>query len=102
MTYRVWHRQPQDRLDPKPTVFPTDYTQVATVETDDIGRVFQLTNHIDHNWWENPEVTWYTQSRSTSVGDVIEGPAGQRVYVAGVGLRDVPAHGVIPRDLGYF
>lgn len=34
---------------------------------------FEYTNHIDHNWKKNSQVTWsaITDCRSTSVGDVM-------------------------------
>jgi hypothetical protein len=57
--------------------FPDDYHHVARVELpdDEYPLVFQLTNHIDHAWQENPRVTPVGSAvegaRSTSVGDVI-------------------------------
>lgn len=54
------------------TVFDPDlYEWVADVHTDRMGMVFQLTNHIDTEWWENDEVKIFKQSRSTSIGDVV-------------------------------
>ena len=56
----------------KTIIFNPDlYNWVADVHTDNIGMVFQLTNHIDLEWWSNDEVKIYKHSRSTSVGDVV-------------------------------
>lgn len=46
----------------------------AEVATSDLDKAFELTNHIDHNWTENPNVTVINKGklvRSTSVGDVL-------------------------------
>jgi hypothetical protein len=49
-----------------------DYDLVAAVSTEGgLDKVFELTNHIDHNWADNPEVACMQQSRSTSVGDIL-------------------------------
>ena len=78
----------------EPTVFPDDYQLVATVECDQMGRVFDLTNHIDHAWPENPEVIVApdvnpAHLRSTSVGDVIAGADGTFV-IAPIGFQPLP------------
>lgn len=72
-------------------MFATGYYQkVATVECDEIGRVFQLTNSIYNGWWENAEIvqTFFTEAgcRSTSVGDVIVTATGERYQVGNAGL----------------
>jgi hypothetical protein len=67
-----------------------DYKIVADVHVDSIGPVFQFTNHIDHAWQENVEVTAYDKkARSTSVGDVVEDPNGQLWICASVGWEKV-------------
>jgi len=72
----------------KPIV--NNYKIVADVETDCIGNVFQLTNHIDHSWQENQEVIAYTdKARSTSVGDLIEDENCQLWMVASCGFEKV-------------
>lgn len=90
MTFTVWHRDVPTFMNLTPAemaAFPVGFSDVAVVETDDIGRVFQLTNHIDRPWWENPEVRVCVRtSRSTSVGDVIVSATGERVAVASIGL----------------
>ena len=75
-------------------MFPNDYQLVATVVCDQMGRVFELTNHIDQPWTENPEVTVAAgvnprSLRSTSVGDVVAGPEGAFV-IAPIGLQPLP------------
>ena len=68
---QVWHaKNPTFGLTPQS--FPNDYELVATVESEDLGEVFRLTNHIDCEWWLNDGVYTHKQSRSTSVGDVVE------------------------------
>jgi len=56
-------------------IFPQDFKCVAQVEQKSAspGEAFEKTNHIDHFWWENPEVTKVVKGavRSTSVGDVV-------------------------------
>lgn len=54
------------------------YVHVADVEVEFcslnslmLGRAFQLTNHIDQEWWLNEDVTLVKESRSTSVGDIL-------------------------------
>lgn len=76
--YEVWHRIDPDfrnNTDVVLDAFPEGFIHVADVETDDVGRVFELTNSIDRPWWENAEVTFLMGrdggARSTSVGDVI-------------------------------
>lgn len=92
MKFQVWHKDNPAFLgasDADRAAFPAGYTHVADVTTDDIGRVFELTNHIDKSWTQNPEVEpkGTHQLRSTSVGDVIVGE-GKRVSVEGIGLRE--------------
>jgi len=82
------------------------YFKVAEVEiaTDDMmlaaEGAFEATNHIDHNWKENPEVKWstVTDCRSTSVGDVMmievgesdENPIGVEIlFVDTIGFQEV-------------
>lgn len=54
------------------------YEHVANVDTDDMGKVFELTNNIDKPWTENTGVTVIgdKRKRSTSVGDVVLGDDG--------------------------
>lgn len=80
-----------DNTDAELAAFPTNFRHVATVEVEDVGQVFQVTNHIDSNWTENPEVLWSAskQIRSTSVGDVYRSIDGTKRYaVQSIGLRE--------------
>jgi hypothetical protein len=74
MRFEVWHRD-------KPTfedndtrelacTFPHGFTKVAVVETQYVGQVFELTNHVSGPWQDNKEVLESRPARSTSVGDV--------------------------------
>ncbi len=74
------------------------YTHVADVEAP-LGRVFALTNHIDHSWTDNPEVVWHTAApvRSTSVGDVIVSQESGRAWmVMPFGLQELTADHDLP------
>ncbi len=66
-----------------------DYELVALVNTDALGETFRLTNHIDVAWWENEEVEMVKESRSTSVGDVVEDENGKVWLCASVGWEEV-------------
>lgn len=55
-----------------PQDFPDSYELVAVVECENLGEVFEKTNHIDRPWFENDGVICVKESRSTSVGDVVE------------------------------
>lgn len=49
-----------------------DYEPVAMVESDNLEKVFELTNHIESNWTMNMQVAAVrSQLRSTSVGDIV-------------------------------
>jgi hypothetical protein len=47
------------------------YTLVAIVDTDDLNKAYELTNHIDSDWYYNKGVTGIRRTRSTSVGDMM-------------------------------
>ncbi len=86
-TYTVYHRWPlwagmiQDHLPtPVDLDWPAAYIPVAQVEVQDpienqpelpLEEVYQLTQHLDTEWWHNPGVTALVHTRSTSVGDVL-------------------------------
>jgi hypothetical protein len=62
--------------------------KVAEVNTDDLEKAFELTNHIDHSWEDNPEVTLIEKSRSTSTGDIME--KDEKLYIVlSVGFAEV-------------
>ena len=54
-----------------PRLNPDHMTLVCKVRADSIEDAYRLTNHIDYLWWRNPEIVWWRESRSTSVGDLI-------------------------------
>lgn len=99
--FQVWQRDHPDFRDCAPAflaeTFPFGFRHVADVVTEDIRDVFELTNHIEAPFWENPGVTLVKDPcRSTSVGDVIVQVAHgddydrplRRVTVNGFGLGD--------------
>jgi len=54
------------------------YRYVATVQSDDLDKVYELTNHIDSDWQEGSRVTVAkgAKTRSTSIGDVLINSTG--------------------------
>ncbi len=48
------------------------YRKVAEVTAESLDETFRLTNSIEGNWWDNPEVNVLVEQavRSTSMGDV--------------------------------
>jgi hypothetical protein len=57
----------------KQNLIDDHYTHVADVDVNDLDQMYELTNHIDHDWTTNKEVTLVvpnSQHRSTSVGDL--------------------------------
>jgi len=75
MIYEVWHATEPRFADEQAGGFPDGYEKVAEVDAESVDHVFDLTNHIDHDWTTNREVTWRRgdgrSTRSTSVGDVV-------------------------------
>jgi hypothetical protein len=71
----------------------SDYQVVATTVCEGLEDVFRLTNHIDREWWKNPEVTLNSASksrRSTSVGDLVEEVDSEKLWLcASVGWAEV-------------
>ena len=77
-TMTVWHAKEPTWGDVPPVWNAEHFTMVAIVapsesgESRELDDAFQLTNHIDHPWWENEGVTRVGEEcRSTSVGDVV-------------------------------
>lgn len=59
--------------DPEPAPWPDRYQKVATVNTDDLDRAWELTNTIDRPWISNEDVQAEPgPHRSSMVGDVFE------------------------------
>jgi len=87
----VWHAQ-QPTWGFNDPEWPTAYTKVAEVETDDLDRAYELTNHIDRAWFTNPGVRAFDapRLRSTSVGDVLV-RAGAAYRCADAGWTLIPA-----------
>jgi len=84
MKVKVYHCQAKDehgRSAWEGFQFPADYKHVGTIEvkTDEVWRVFELTNHTGMSWTINSEVVELPdgpQQRSTSVNDAIMLPSG--------------------------
>jgi len=94
--YLVYHRTTPTFRDldaAARAAFPQGFTLVAAVNADAPGHVFQLTNHIDHDWTTNAEVAIPAEItgglRSTSVGDVVvDLTTGLRYAVDGMGFTE--------------
>lgn len=73
MTTLVYHANATDFCGTCPCEFPREFTLVARIsECPTLGAAFELTNHINRAWWENPGVERVgPPCRSTSVGDVV-------------------------------
>lgn len=108
-TYTVYHRWPLwagTMHDPSPTPtdlgWPAAFIPVAQVEAQELlddqpevalEEVYRLTQHLDTEWWNNPGVTAWIHSRSTSVGDVVGD--GQTLWaVAPLGFEKLDARPV--------
>lgn len=75
----------------------TNLTLVAVVETDDLDRAFELTQHLDQSWQLNPGITFSEPTaRSSSVGDVLVW-LGMAYVIEGIGFR--PLRHLDIRDL---
>lgn len=62
------------------------YRCVAEVDTTNLDKAFELTNHIDHDWRQNAGVTpTLGNHRSTSCGDILE-KNGRKFIVAVMGF----------------
>lgn len=94
MKFEVWHAVPRGNFlgdRDYAAKFPEGYEHVADVEAAEPHQVYQLTNHIDTPWTQNPEVTVHTaQARSTSVGDVLVHPDGRREMYDWLGFWEIP------------
>ena len=93
--WRVWHNKKflEDPIHGKAGKFPNDFNHVATVFGKRLDNVFEKTNHIDHDWTENPEIMHLLEpkARSTSVGDVITNMAMTKGFrCAPVGWTEEP------------
>lgn len=66
-----------------------NYELVAEATCERMGHIFELTNHIDRPWWENEGISLVKESRSTSVGDLVENERGFLFMVASVGFIEV-------------
>jgi len=66
-----------------------DYELVAVVHGTDLENAFYFTNHIDKEWFDHLNVEVVKESRSTSVGDLVEDEDGQLWFCAGCGWEKV-------------
>jgi hypothetical protein len=99
--YTVYHNQDPsallfDRLQEMGYVLRENLHKVAMVRATKLGQVFELTNHIEGSWTQNPEILglqtntpWGINPRSTSVGDVILDPQGKAWIVAPMGFKEL-------------
>jgi len=68
---------------------PEKLKLVALVNCVTIEDAYSCTNHIDHNWMENPNVfPADIKARSTSCGDVVEDPEGRKWICVAAGWKE--------------
>lgn len=76
------------------------YRPVATVDTSDVERAYERTNHIDCHWQDNPDVTPLRAGhgeRSTSVGDIVVDTIEQKAhFCAPFGWEQLAVLSLIP------
>jgi hypothetical protein len=99
MIFKVFHvKHPTFNPETSPVFnldnYLPDYEHVATlIECEDIEHVFGLTNHITHDWTTNKEVVWRkgdgSNTRSTSVGDVVVDSNNKAFRVLGCGFGEI-------------
>jgi hypothetical protein len=66
------------------------YSHVANVDTTNMDKAWELTNHISHSWLENEEVTSIgDRHRSSSVGDLFEDEKGVFNVISNIGFKVV-------------
>ena len=90
----VLHRNEiADAADPNFWVDPGAYYEVAQVDSDDLGKAYGLTNHIEKDWTKNSRVAVVPGAplyRSSSVGDILLRHSDGHMYlIMGVGYRKV-------------
>ena len=89
--FTVYHADPP-RFGITPKVvrvreFPNGYTRVARLEATDAEDAYQRSQTVEAAWINQSGVKAFKlPARSTSCGDIIVGPRGQKWYVAWVGL----------------
>lgn len=66
-----------------------DYELVAEVHAQDLEQVFFFTNHVDKEWFDHLNVNCVKESRSTSVGDLVEDADGKLHLCAGIGWVEI-------------
>ncbi len=70
----------------------SDFAYVAAVKASELEEVFTITNHVDGNWTQGPQVIQLgsvPSPRSTSVSDVIVDCNEERTYmVMGQGFQE--------------
>jgi hypothetical protein len=76
--YEVWHLKAEISSESEErgiVEYPTDYELVARVKARSLDEVYEKTNGMDGPWWEKEGVERLKRSRSTSIDDVVIGPA---------------------------
>lgn len=66
-----------------------DYELVAVVYCLDLEQAFYFTNHVEKSWHEHMNVHATKETRSTSVGDLVENEDGELFLCAGCGWEKV-------------
>lgn len=82
----------------------TKYSLEARINTYDIDKAYELSQNIDSNWTENPEVIFLGRqggARSTSIGDLIASYDGDHLVevsvVQGVGFEVLDRNALVDK-----
>lgn len=87
---QVYHDKEFNPIEVRERTFPDDFQLVAECETNDLERIFALTNHIDEEWWLNEGVKkQIPKPRSTSCGDVVVLDGGKVCMCSELGWKDI-------------
>lgn len=90
--FTVWHAKHPTFGRTDIPFTPENYEKVAVVQARELDDVFRLTNHIESDWTTNLQVTPVEgrsgkNTRSTSVGDVVEDEKGGQFLCDPVGWK---------------
>lgn len=78
-----------------PTIDFKKLTQVAVVNTDNLSEAFQMVQHHEQPWYNNPDIQVIQEARNTSVGDVLQTKDGEYWLI---GLEDFLSLGKLQKN----
>ena len=88
--FKVYHADKMAFHADEPKKFPDEFHIVAVVAAKDLEEAYYLTNSIHCAWWENEGVApVQTETRSTSIGDIIMDNEGKFHKVDTFGFTEI-------------